>query len=166
MCFLGFEQTGLGPTLVLLLALTEEMCTRHISIEEKAASKNSDCLPSLPDFFFVLRSDIDTKLLPQVRQFVSDFQHHHRSSPVRNLALASFFAWVGCIAGNSGGCYIVHVALCLMRISLLGQFSVSGTDDVSSCNVLFCVGRILLGHFLRVRSIHHLFFAVGRCFVV
>lgn len=50
---------------------------------------------------------------------------------------------------------MVSVTLCPRRICLLGQFSDSGVDGVSTCSVLFSVERLSLSHFLRVDGICH-----------
>lgn len=46
-------------------------------------------------------------------------------------------------------CYVLSFALCLRPSALPGQLSACG---VSACNFLFSVGRLSLGHFLKVYS--------------
>lgn len=86
-------------------------------------------------------------------QFVSRFQHRHKTFPVDISGLAMFSACVGFVLASLKDDYLYPFIRCL-----LSQFSVSDVD-VSAYNDKFSVERLYLGRFLGVSSSHVSFFA-------
>lgn len=66
-----------------------------------------------------------------------------------------------CVADSPRGCNVVSVVFCNGAQVCCDNFQLLVLDGVSACSVLFSLGRLYIGNFLRACSILHLFLMWG-----